>query len=513
MSAAPARAPSPMSAAWSSLTERVRAASAERGLRWLAAILLLAAALRIAWVLYAAREPQGLHDPFAFDVLAREFAAGHGYHYPSGPEAIYPPGPTAYYPVGYPATLGALYFLVKHTFIPNNLVLANAFLQVFCSVATVALTYAVARRLFDTTVGLVAAAWLAFFPNLIYHTANYLTETLFMFLVMLSLVLLFGARWQARLITWWRLIAFGVVLAASAYVRPISVLILPALLVALLAGGFGWRRSLGYAGAALVVTAALIAPWTLRNIVVMDSPAIISTNVGDDLCIGHHPRAPGHFALPPVCFPGNGPTERPELETERNDDNVRRALTFMRENPWFTLRNLSHKAYYTWEHDHDGIIAVESYGDDGFLEPGMRRFLTKSADLFFYFTISVGALGLAGLVMRPLDPRRLLFLMTLLAFAGVPLIFFGDSRFHVPVLPFLAVSASWLVVTAGGLAVRFAREGAAEASRPARRQAGVGTPGGTFAARGRSDVEVAERETAVADEDALHDADADHERD
>lgn len=503
MSAAPARAPSPTSAARSSPAERIRAAWSQRELRWLAAIVAIAAALRIAWVLYAAREPQGLHDPLLFNLLGQRIAGGNGYTYAEGP--------TAFYPVGYPATLGALYFFVQHTFIPDNLVLANAFLQVFLSVATVALAYAVARRLFSATVGLVAAAWLAVFPNLIYHTANYLTETLFNFLVMLALLVLFGANWQERRIETWRLIAFGVVLAASAFVRPISLLLLPLLLIALCAGGFGWRRSLGYTGATLAVTAALIAPWTVRNIVVMDSPIVISANIGDDLCIGHHSGAPGHFTVPPVCFDGYDDLERPEYEVRRNDDNLRRGLKFAAHHPAFELRNLSHKAYYTWEHDHDGIIAVESYGDDGFLDPGTRRFLTKTADLFFYFTISVGALGLAGFVIRPFDPRRLFFLLALLAFSGVPLMFFGDSRFHVPVLPFLAVSAAWLVVTVGGTAVRLAREGAP--GTPSAPRASVATPGGTFASLGGSrkgsDVEVAEGEAPMADEDALQDAKAD----
>jgi hypothetical protein len=510
MSAAPAKGRSASPAAWPWLSGHIRVLWAQRELRWLAVIVIVGAALRVAWVLYAAREPQGLHDPFAFDLLAREFAAGNGYHYPSGQEAIYPPGPTAYYPVGFPATLGALYFLVQKTFIPDSYVLATAFLQVFLSVATIVVTYAIGRRLFNATIGLVAAAWLALFPNLIYHTTTYLSETLFLLLAMLALLPLVSASWQERRIETWRLIVFGVLLGASALVRPISLLVLPCLLVALLAGGFGWRRVLGYSGLAAAMTAAVVAPWTLRNIIVMESPVIISTNAGDDLCIGHYASAPGHFALPQVCFDGYEELERPELETERNDDNVRRALTFMRDNPWFTLRNLSRKAYYTWEHDHDGIIAAESYGDDTFLDQGMRRFLTKTADLFFYFTISVGALGLAGFVMRPLDPRRLLFLLTLLAFAGVPLAFFGDSRFHVPVLPFLAVSAAWFVVTATTFALRLGSESNGETR--ARRAASVATPGGTFASldqRRTSDVEVAEGKPAVADQDALQDADAD----
>ncbi len=483
--------------------ERLRAAWARRELRWLAAIVALATTLRIIWVLYAARDPAGLHDPVLFLVYGLEIAQGHGYTTPDG-------SPTAYYPVGYPAALGAVFFLVRHTPTPDNLVLANAFFQVFLSVATVVLTFEVARRLFNATVGLVSALWLAVFPNLIYHTATFLTETLFNFLVMLALLVLVSGPWRDRRLEWPRLVAFGVVLALSVLVRPISLLFLPLLPVALFAGGFGWRRSLVYGGIALAATVAVIAPWTVRNIVVMDSPIVISANLGDDLCIGHYRGAPGYFAPPPVCFEGYEGLDHRELVVQRNDDNTRRAIRFAVDHPLFELRNLSRKAYYLWENDHDGVIAAESYGDDPFLDPDARRFLSRTADVFFYFTISLGALGLAGFLSRPLDPRRLFFLLALLAFAGVPLLFFGDTRFHVPVMPLLSVAVAWLLVTAPDVAVRLARAPSGTAPPPKAKSAPrASTPGGTFGSLGSnedgSDVEVAEGEPSMAEQDALED--------
>jgi hypothetical protein len=496
MTDAAAEAPIASPESWAWWTARLRAAWAQPELRWLALICVVATVFRIWWVLYAARAPQGLHDPLLYDLLARQIASGNGYHYPDGP--------TAFYPVGFPALLGGLYFAIEQSFIPDNHVLATAYLQVFLSVATVALTYGVASRLFNATVGLVAAAWLALFPNLIYHMTTYLTETLFLFLVMLAIFLLFGESWRERKIEPWRVIAFGVVLGLSALVRPISVLLIPALLVALFAGGFGWRRAFAYAGASFALMVAVIAPWTLRNIVVMDSPIIISANVGDDLCIGHHRGAPGHFAVPNSCFAGYDDLQRPEFEVERNNDNLRRAIRFALDEPLAELRLLSRKAYYMWEHDHDGIIAAESYGEDGFIDPDARRFLTRTADIYFYATISIGALGLLGLVLRFFDARRFFFLLGLLAFAGVPLVFFGDTRFHVPVMPFLAVTAAWLVVTVIGLVRASIDE--REPRPPRVSSASAGSPGGTFGAlspRRPSDVEVAEGEAPVADENAL----------
>ncbi len=432
----------------------------------LLSILLLATVLRVAWVAYAAREPQGLHDPSLYYFYGAHIADARGYRVPDFEEAaklapeevrrlleedsklLANRQPTAYYPVGYPAALGGVYSLVRHTPIPDNLVLATGYFQVFLSVATAAFAFFVGRRLFSPAVGLLAAFALAVWPNLVFNTSSFLTETLFNFLVMLALLVILSTSWQDRRLSISRLLVFGVVLGLSALVRPISLLFVPLLVVAWLGGGFGWRRAFGYAGLVAGVTAAVIAPWAIRNAVVMDAPIVISANLGDDLCIGHYPGATGHFGLPETCFaeaPYEG-LDRATFEVRRNNDNIRRAIEYAVDHPTFELKILSRKAYYTWEHDHDGLWAAESYGEDPFLNSDARDGLWRLSDVFYYTMISLGALGLAGFVWPPLDARRVFFLLALLALAGVPLAFFGDARFHVPVLPLLAVAAAWVVV-------------------------------------------------------------------
>ena len=465
------------SRAW--FVERARAYWSQPAMRWLTAILVLAFVLRVVWVVYAAREPQGVHDPIFYFGYADAFAEGRGYALPDvpldGPVEVYA-GETAYYPVGYAAALGGVFALVKHTPIPDDLTLAAGYFQVALGVAGVWLVFALGRRLFGDAVGLGAALAVALMPNLIFHIATYLTETLFIALVLGALLVLIDRDWDERRIEPWRIVTFGVLLGLSALVRPISLLFLPLLPIVWLLAALGWRRTLGYSAAALVVTAATIAPWTLRNAVQMDAFVIISTNVGDNLCMGHHEGATGQFNLSPACGLQETPDEyigltREEFEIERNSDNTRTALEFAREHPVGELKLLSRKAYHTWRHDHDGLQAVESYGDDRFLPGALRTALERIADGYFFVAISLGGLGLAGLVAPRPDARRVLFLLALLALAGVPLVFFGDARFHVPVMPLLAVPAAWAVVAAVGYAPRLVapRSGAvevAEAERP-----------------------------------------------
>jgi 4-amino-4-deoxy-L-arabinose transferase-like glycosyltransferase len=446
--------------------------------RWLTAITLLALALRVVWVLYTARQPQQLHDPFFYVLYGEQIAQGHGYRLLDGE-------PTAYYPIGYPAVLGALFAVVLHTPIPDHLLKIAAFFQVLLGVATVVLVYHVARRLFGSAVGLLAALWIAVFPNLIYHTGAFLSETLFNFLVMAGLAAFVWSGWPRGRLERWQLLAFGVLLGASALVRPISLIFLPLLPAVWLWAGAGWRRASAQTGLVLVTAVAVIAPWTIRNFIVMDAPVFISLNLGDDLCMGHYPGATGTFGLPDYCFAGYDNLKRPEYEVRRNNENIRKAINFAVHHPRTELKLLSRKAYWLWNHDHDGISAVESYGDDPFINPHLRQALFHVADIFFFTTISLGGLGLIGFVLPPRDPRRLFALLALLTFAGVPLVFFTDARFHVPAMPLLSIAAAWAVVAATRNALRLAAQ-MTQGERPS-----------------RSGVEVAEGERPVTDQDAL----------
>lgn len=409
--------------------------------RWLAAIAALAVVLRIVWVLYAARLPQGLHDPTLYYFFGNRIAQGRGY---TDLEGL----PSAYFPIGYPAALGGVFALVLHTPIPDNLIRAGAFFNVFVGVATIPLAYYVARRLFSPTVGLLAALWLAVFPNLIFHTAAFLSETLFNFLVMAALAVLVSSGWRQGRVDRGRLLAFGVLLGLSVLVRPISLLFLPLLLAVWLWAGAGWRRALAQTGLALATAVAVIAPWSIRNFVVMDSPIVISANLGDDLCIGHHPGAQGHFVLADYCFAGYRQLKRPEFEVRRNDENIEKAVRYAVHHPGRELQLIVKRARWLWDHDHDGLFAVESYREDRFIEPAVKTVLVRTTDTFFFVTMALAGLGLVAFIAPPRDPRRLFFLLALLALAGIPLAFFGEARFHVPAVPLAVVSAAWLVAQA-----------------------------------------------------------------
>ena len=188
-------------------------------------------------------------------------------------------------------------------------------LNVVLSVATIALVFVLARRLAGTRAGLVAAAIWALWPNLVFHSAVVLTETLFLFLFVLLLIVVLGDPEAARAPGRARLITVGVLFGLVMLTRPVFIVAAPAFAV------LWWRSGLRVlvGRLALVGLAALVVmvPWAVRSTRAMDEPVALSLNLGDNLCLGHNPGATGGFVdISAHCYTGAGSgLVRPEIET------------------------------------------------------------------------------------------------------------------------------------------------------------------------------------------------------
>src|SRR5947208_1509202 len=81
-------------------------------------------------------------------------------------------------------------------------------------VATVLFVFAIGLRLAGDAVGLVAAAIMAVYPNLVYHTAAPLTETLFNALLTVTILVIIRAPWAERRFGHARLAVIGLLIGA-----------------------------------------------------------------------------------------------------------------------------------------------------------------------------------------------------------------------------------------------------------------------------------------------------------
>lgn len=433
--------------------------------RALLAVVGLGAVLRVLWALRA-QEPVELRDPVLYLVLSENVAAGEGFSYGPGPDQ----GTTAYYPPGYPLALGAVMWLVR--LLPGQVAAFDVaiWFNVALSVATIGLVFVLGRRLGGERVGLTAAAVWALWPNLIFHSAIVLTETLFLFLLVALLVVLLGDPAAARAPGRARLVAVGVLFGLALVVRPVSAVMAPALLV--LWWGNGARAALWRLALVGAVTVAVLVPWSVRSTLAMDEPVALSLNFGDNLCLGHNPSANGGFGdLAPHCFTAEG-LRRPDSETRRQSENVDRAVTYIREHPGETLRRTPAKLRITMQNDHDGLIAAEDFGAAPFLSSGARSALKRVANGFYLVVAGAAVAGAVLLVRRPDPARRGLFLVVAgLAQLVSPLATFGDPRFKMPIYPTLAVCTA---VAVAALWSRWSPTGADQGARPA----GEGAPAG-----------------------------------
>jgi Dolichyl-phosphate-mannose-protein mannosyltransferase len=422
---------------WDRVRDAVRADPA------LTAIVVVAFALRLGWVL-AVRTSAPTHwmlsgDQYSYYYYGREIAEGHGYvSYMTG-------GPTAYYPIGFPAMLAALFWVVRTTPLPDDYMLAANLLHVVVSTASVVLAYLIGRRLFGRLGGLLAAAILAVFPNLVYQVASLQLETMFIFWCLAALAIVVVHDWSRGLPSTRRLMAFGVVLGVSVLVRPFSIWFIAALFVAALVARAGWVRSCRLAAIPLAVVALMSVPWTIRNAIRMDAFVPTSTNTGDTLCLDRSMDATGGFRW--ADHEGCADPDLPEVE--RNRANTRMAIEFVIDHPTRELQQIGRRARLIFSNDHDGVLAVNTLGGKQVIADDTGAVLEDIADVTFDMVMVLAAAGFVVLIAsrRRDRPEVALVLLSMVSLIAVPLLLWGNPRFHLPFSPFLAILAGGAVAT------------------------------------------------------------------
>ena len=406
----------------------------EKRLLW--AIVLVGFVCRLAWALYARGEPPvdwyRSGDEFSYYYYGREIALGHGYISYVTDQA------TAYFPIGYPAILGALYFVVLHTPLPDDLLLATSLLHVVVSTLSIGLLFIVGRRIASVRVGLFAAALLAVFPNMIFQVATVQLETIFTFLVLAALVVIVDHDWSAGPPTVRRLMAFGAALGVAVLVRPFAAVLLLGLAGALASLRMHWRRATTVIAIPITVVVALSIPWTIRNAIQMDAFVVSSTNMGDTLCIDRNSDATGGFRIAnhDGCVDPNLP------EVERNRGNTKKAVQWVVHNPGRELLQIGRRARVMFASDHDGIYAVQTLGGGAFLPASVVDVAEPTADWYFFVLLALAVVGAPQLASRTRRPERLLVASGLLGLLMIPLLLWGNPRFHLPLAPFLTLAAA-----------------------------------------------------------------------
>ncbi len=433
-------APEAAPAAFPETTRAERARGWLEDHRALTAVVAVAFVLRLAWALWW-RPSAPIHwqlsgDQFSYYHYAREIAAGRGYvHYVTGE-------PTAYYPIGYPAMLAGLFFVVGHTPIPDDYMLAVNLLHVVVGTASVVLAYLIGRALFGERGGLAGALLVAIFPNLVYQVTSVQLETMYIFWCLAAVAILVTHDWSRGLPSTRRLVAFGAVLGVSVLIRPFSIWFLAALVAGGVVAGAGWRRSARAALVPLAVVLLMMVPWTIRNALRLDAFVPTSTNTGDTLCLDRSMDATGGFRW--ADHEGCADPDLPEVE--RNSENTRMAIRWVLDHPGREAEQIVRRARLIFASDTDGVTAVNTLGGGAVMGEGTADAYEALANAGWLVVCLLATAGVVVLLAtRRRAPATAIVLVSTASLIVIPLLLWGNPRFHLPFSPFLAILAGGAV--------------------------------------------------------------------
>src|SRR4051794_20119923 len=266
----------------------------------LALLTGLGLAVRLVWALAVRGGTPITGDGNEYYQLAGLLADMHRYVEPVAGPLV----PTAEKPPLYPLVLALPAALGWHT------VAAARIISCVLGAGTVAVAGLLGRRVAGPRVGLVAAAIAAFYPALWGLDSTVRSESLYGLLIALTLLAAYAAaeRPSPR-----RCLATGALVGLAALTRGEALLLVPLLglpLIRLVPRGRRLR-----AGALVVAgCAVIVVPWLVRNWIVFDRPAPISTNFGGLLAGANCPAsyygsAIGWWACLPRVDPSWGRNE------------------------------------------------------------------------------------------------------------------------------------------------------------------------------------------------------------
>jgi hypothetical protein len=330
--------------------------------------------------------------------------------------------PTALWPVGYPGFLSLLFSIFPES--PETGLVANFFLGAI----TVICAFHIFRALpISTNWALFGAFTLSIYPNFIFYQNLLLSELLMTTLLSLSLLGIITARHKYQFLLTGILFGLACLVKSQILFFPLFVLVYDI-----------WHnpRRLPVIGKYLILALGMvivIAPWTVRNYMVFDRFILVQSNGGLALYLGNNASFTwgGAGGMLPADI-----NQRLPDEIGMNDKTTATALRFITSHPIEVLKRVPYKLYRFFRHDSQGIGSL------------LRSNAAAGRDLswlpalfplsFWYHTIimSLGMLSIGAVFLPSLRNRaHLILLAVIFYFALISAIFFGEGRFHIPILP------------------------------------------------------------------------------
>lgn len=302
---------------------RERLGLSRRDARFLAGVMLVGLAIRVAYVLLTLDQPLRGDAPEYH--LQGSFLTDGKWFWSTTPYGI--AHPSLWKAPGYVAWVGGWYAL-RGAPDPDVVRLAQAFIGPL----VIGLTFLLGRRLFSPAAGLMAAAIVAVYPFVWQFEVLLYSEALAIPLTLGVLLLLLDRRPTAR-----HAVLVGVLMGAGLLIRPSAGFLFAGVAVSWILIG-GLRRGAAMTAVAVVVAGLCVAPWTYRNYQVdggfvpisVQDAALFGTFNNDAASDPAHPYVwrPSNTRDAPLFDP-----QRPLSDTELRNELIKRSRAYIRDNP------------------------------------------------------------------------------------------------------------------------------------------------------------------------------------
>ncbi|MCK4624120.1 MAG: glycosyltransferase family 39 protein [Phycisphaerae bacterium] len=299
------------------------------------------------------------------------------------------------------------------------------------------LVYRLGSIAFGESAGRLAGLLLCILPSwLLYGNLEYdlLLGTLLLLLTYMFFVRPPGTH------RWRYLALYGLVLGFSCLVKPICQLFPIVAFVIYLATRLSFVQAIKKTAIITVFMLAAIAPWTIRNYHALGKFVFISTNFGTVLLTANNPDADGReMKIRPK------PGEKDEVEVNKRQ--IREATDWIKSNPASFMKLVAYRVGWLWGTD-SSFISNNLHDK---VSDNVMNAVRGVVQVFYLAMVLVWVLGLF-LFRREVfgSVIGLTCLAPIVYIWGLHLVCQAHGQHHLPVLPFMIILVSGILVRQAG---------------------------------------------------------------